>query len=403
MSTPIQRPDSAGDLPPSPEAKKVEVEAPKETLLPLVPVEVRDANVTIVPTDLDQLEREIAAAAKQTRPPPSAEVPPAKEAFRLSPADLAQLEHDIAAEQARIAGILKRRLKPEVLPPPPSRKRPGDFAMIVRSAVVIGLASLAIPAALGAFPKLGELKSAAVDQISHLAAPAPQTLPSMPRPAERPRLVVNEPFASPDRETLLGIKVEGHGDGAVVILSDYAPGTLFSVGDSWGDANWLIPVAELVGARVRAPTSFAGPMQLVAALRLIDGSLADRKSIRIDWPAVSASIAPPTAAAPVARPNIAPRRLDAEEIALLLKRGQELLENGDIAGARLALQRAAEAEDARAALALAATYDPNWLRQLRVYGSTPDADKARAWYQKAIALGSREAPQRLELLVSESR
>jgi TPR repeat protein len=38
-----------------------------------------------------------------------------------------------------------------------------------------------------------------------------------------------------------------------------------------------------------------------------------------------------------------------------------------------------------------------------VYGSSADLEQARAWYEKAIALGSREAPQRLQLLVSESR
>ena len=88
---------------------------------------------------------------------------------------------------------------------------------------------------------------------------------------------------------------------------------------------------------------------------------------------------------------------------MLLQRGQDLLEHGDIASARLVLRRAAEAEDARAAYALAATYYPNVLRELRVYGSAPDPARARAWYEKAIAFGSREAPQRLDMLVSQSR
>jgi TPR repeat protein len=181
----------------------------------------------------------------------------------------------------------------------------------------------------------------------------------------------------------------------VVILSDYAPGTAFSVGDAWGDGNWLIPVAELPDARIRPPAGYAGTMQLRAALRLIDGSLADRQSVRIDWPAAAIRVPQPD--------TPAPRRLDPEEVGLLLKRGQELLETGDIASARLALRRAAEAGDARAAYALAATYDPNVLRELRVYGAAPDPVRARAWYEKAVAFGSREAPQRLEMLVSESR
>jgi len=53
---------------------------------------------------------------------------------------------------------------------------------------------------------------------------------------------------------------------------------------------------------------------------------------------------------------------------------------------------------AEAALALAATYDPFVLRELKVYGFTPDAAMARVWYEKARDLGSPAAPRRLEML-----
>jgi hypothetical protein len=92
------------------------------------------------------------------------------------------------------------------------------------------------------------------------------------------------------------------------------------------------------------------------------------------------------------------RRLDGEEIILLLKRGKDLIATGDLAAARLVLQRAADANHAEAALALGATYDPFVLRELKVYGFTPDAAMARVWYQKAIELGSPGAPRRLEML-----
>ena len=58
----------------------------------------------------------------------------------------------------------------------------------------------------------------------------------------------------------------------------------------------------------------------------------------------------------------APRQTDREEVAILLKRGKELIASGDIAAARLALQRAGDANDVEATLALAATYDPHVLR-----------------------------------------
>jgi hypothetical protein len=109
-----------------------------------------------------------------------------------------------------------------------------------------------------------------------------------------------------------------------------------------------------------------------------------------------------TAAPPVA-PAPAQRQLGREEITVLLNRGKHLIANGDLAAARLVLQRAAEANDAEAALALAATYDPIVLRELKVYGLTADAAMARAWYQRARELGSAAARQRLEMLTTGAR
>jgi TPR repeat protein len=62
------------------------------------------------------------------------------------------------------------------------------------------------------------------------------------------------------------------------------------------------------------------------------------------------------------------------------------------------LRKAADANNPEAALALAATYDPFVLRELKVYGFTPDAAMARVWYEKARDLGSPAAPRRLEML-----
>ena len=100
--------------------------------------------------------------------------------------------------------------------------------------------------------------------------------------------------------------------------------------------------------------------------------------------------------------NPAPR-LDAEEIAVLLKRGQELVAVGDLASARVVLRRAAEAREPRAALALAGTYDPIELEKLAVYGLGADISLARSWYEKAKEFGSKEAPRRLEMLAGREQ
>jgi TPR repeat protein len=97
---------------------------------------------------------------------------------------------------------------------------------------------------------------------------------------------------------------------------------------------------------------------------------------------------PPAAAAPA-------RRLDADELAVLLKRARSLIAVGDIAPARLLLERAADAQEAGAALLLAQTYDPAVLGTPDTRSITPDPAAARDWYQKAARFGSPEAQQRL--------
>jgi hypothetical protein len=98
---------------------------------------------------------------------------------------------------------------------------------------------------------------------------------------------------------------------------------------------------------------------------------------------------PPPAATPPAR------KLDADELAALLKRARSLIAIGDIAPARLLLERAADAQEARAALLLAQTYDPAVLGTPDMRSVTPDPALARSWYQKAARFGSMDAQQRL--------
>ena len=92
------------------------------------------------------------------------------------------------------------------------------------------------------------------------------------------------------------------------------------------------------------------------------------------------------------------RVLDPEEIKLLLKQGEQFIAVGDVATARTVLQRAAEAGNASAAMALGGTYDPNVLAKLGVVGVSADVEKARSWYQKAEKFGSPEARGRLDAL-----
>jgi len=132
-----------------------------------------------------------------------------------------------------------------------------------------------------------------------------------------------------------------------------------------------------VGVRVLPPTARDAPTrdEIAAALKAAHQSQPEIRQ-------------PPAAAAPA-------RRLNADELAALLKRARGLIAIGDIAPARLLLERAADAQEAGAALLLAQTYDPAVLGTQDMRSITPDPAAARAWYQKAAQFGSPDAQQRL--------
>jgi hypothetical protein len=113
----------------------------------------------------------------------------------------------------------------------------------------------------------------------------------------------------------------------------------------------------------------------------------------VQQPAVAA--AAPASVAPVAPPV---RRMDSGELAALMTRAKTFLASGDIPPARLLLERAAEAQEASAALMLAQTYDPTVLGTQDIRNITPDPALARSWYQRAAQLGSADAQRRLSQL-----
>jgi len=67
----------------------------------------------------------------------------------------------------------------------------------------------------------------------------------------------------------------------------------------------------------------------------------------------------------------------------LVRRGEGLLAQGDVAGARLFFGRAAADGDPRGATGMARTFDPETLRKLRVLGIRPDPEQAAQWYARS--------------------
>ena len=402
MSSPIHQPQQRE---PSPEERELYDAFPEARAEEPPPPEGEQAG--LVP-DLGRLEREIATEqmrASEASLQPAFEIHPARlpgkfEApakpraparLRLSSEEMDRLEREIALEQRRI----RREFDPVVLPPPPepvpAQRSVMPYAV---AAGVACLAGLAVYAATGKVSLPESLMSASSDVFTRVAAYAPRAAEPLP---EVPviRLVIEGASIENGDVIPVGLKAEGPINGAVAIVSGLVVGTVLSAGRPWGSTAWVVPADQLASAHVRPPQGFVGTMDYTVALRLPDGTLADTQTMRLEWRDNNAT--------PNAEPPSTGRRLDPDELTTLLKRGQELFETGDLSSARLLLRRAAEARDPRAALILAATYDPIVLKELGVYGAAPDVAMAQAWYEKAREFGSREAPRRLELLQTGSR
>jgi len=169
----------------------------------------------------------------------------------------------------------------------------------------------------------------------------------------------------------------------------------------------VVPPRPVAAAAVAsAPAVVAGPAlatttapppsrdEIALALRTAHQN---QPPAEIQQPAAVAAVAP-VSAAPVVAAAPPARRMDADELAALMARAKAFLASGDIPPARLLLERAAEAQEASAALMLAQTYDPTVLGTQDIRNITPDPALARNWYQRAAQLGSVDAQRRLSQL-----
>jgi hypothetical protein len=302
----------------------------------------------------------------------------------------ARFEGDVAME------ALRRRLAldPQPVPEPPIQLRRGN-----RLAWIGRLFAMCVVAALGAFGltwMTSRQAPVATDQnleLVELTRPVPTRTARGATPApvrllvESQRGDVNEPLA-------LGVSLDGKVSGETLLVAGFAEGTRLSVGAPLGRTGWHLSALDLGNAMAYAPPDFVGAMEARVDLRAYERVL-DSQVLRLEWvpkqPEAQTAAVSPAEAAP-------PQPLAPDEIAGLLKRGEEFLRTGDIASARLLLRRAANAGNADAALALGGTYDGAVLAKLGVLGFARNADQARLWYQKAAELGSQIAEQRLQTL-----
>jgi hypothetical protein len=346
------------------------------------------------------------------------------------------------APEAKIKPISVHRddsFQPNVPVASPHVRRNSTFAKVGGLLMILAPASVFASQLTGADirPQL------VIDSIRVVQAWSSTALGSLSFGPAKPRLVVEHSRAAKGEPAPLGLTLEGAGSGAVVHIAGLAQGMELSAGSAVGD-GWEVPANYVGDVWIAPPEGFAGSVHLVAELRGLNGEVADRQTITLEWTSavVSAPVGrqltdsptlasisskpvqlrgdqnyrtdpvPPngeeakpielspdrTAMRPAELSEPTSQRQTNGELAVLVQRGKDLIATGDLAAARVSLRRAAEANDAEAALALGTTYDPIVFLQLKVYGLKPDAAMARSWYEKAAELGSSAAPGRLKTL-----
>ena len=315
---------------------------------------------------------------------------------------------------------------------------------VIRFSIAVAIAAsiatllvMAIPASQRPAGQDSPSLSAAWQSVKSSVTPAPAPPPPQKRTAT---LAVQDGSGFANDPVPLGIHVGAPPPGAFVSINGLTTGARLTSGRRIGPNEWRVPATEISGVSVIPPDGFTGQMLVTAELRDGDGVALTGTSTRLSWAAAPSApppslplpslaavaprvVAPPPMAAPApiaapapvvvpppvamaaATPQAIPaapqaeivRSLDPREVAVLVKRGQDLLAGGDVQSARLLFMRGAEARDARAALLVGTTYDPARLRQLGADGLA-DAVQARLWYQRAKEWGEPDAQRRLDAL-----
>ena len=252
---------------------------------------------------------------------------------------------------------------------------------------------LAVIITLGVVRQLWSQPQEAVVASAH-AAP---TLGVRSEPANAAfQQIYLRPIGSPDHplqlepQTLAPLSLQVQPEEAaheafILALSGAPAGTILSGATQMSSDTWFLPPGSADRLEIALPEWSTSAIEITIALRQANGLVAAQTKA---WLAVS----PPPSRLP------ASPKADEATAKDLLARASQLLDKGDIVGARAIYQRAVELGSGTAALALGATYDPNRLWSLGALGLRGNKERARQWYQRAGELGHPEAKARLATL-----
>jgi hypothetical protein len=292
---------------------------------------------------------------------------------------------------------LQPRLEPQFLAPPPVRQSRGLMSFAVPVALAVGFAAIVAFGITMMSSFMASLQwpiesTKALNDSATAAVPMRSIKPEIP-----PTLVVKNQTALVNKPLSLAISVKGEAENDSLVLAGLAQGTRLSAGAAAGDSGWRLPSTDLGQVYVYAPPGFVGVMNAAFDLVSPDQRLMDSRTAQLEWrpaPSRPADLRTPTDKTHSNAAVVAP--LDPQLAAHLMEQGENSLKLGDIAAARLAFRRLAEAGNAGAARALAQTFDPRYLAEHNVIGIPGDQTKAQAWYLRAKQLGSAKPSGALE-------
>src|SRR5215211_1757606 len=118
--------------------------------------------------------------------------------------------------------------------------------------------------------------------LTSSSAPVATSLPA-PGSEMGPRLIARETRGVAGEPLPLGLTLEGHAEGAVVVITGMIPGMSFSSGSAAGPHSWHVPATDLTDTWVGTPTGYVGEVELAAELHLDGGRFVQRQPIRIEW------------------------------------------------------------------------------------------------------------------------
>jgi hypothetical protein len=233
-------------------------------------------------------------------------------------------------------------------------------------------------------------QAGAATPASSEASPASETILAK-RDIELPPVTLTTPASvvgEAGKETAFAISLDSSENlppRSIITIRGLPEGTSFSAGRPFGETEWSLRPDEISGLRLKLPAVASGRRALSVNVVAADGTTIASSSTRLD-------IAPDPKAALILRPQ------DTARIDELMAHGRKMVSVGYFPGARAYFQRAAEAGSAEAAFSVGLSYDPSFIAEIGAQGIKPDVKQARIWYERAKALGYKDADAKLNAL-----